>query len=85
MSGHFYLTKVHYDRDGCTPLIRQFGGKVLVLGPWKLLFGEAAYRNGIIIRFPDKDAALAWYNSPAYQALLEIRDVGLASRFRLVR
>jgi uncharacterized protein (DUF1330 family) len=74
------------DRYGsqATPLIRQFGGEVLVLGPWKLLFGESAYQNGMIIRFPDKDAALAWYNSPAYQVLLEIRGVGLDSRFRLV-
>jgi uncharacterized protein (DUF1330 family) len=38
----------------------------------------------MIIRFPDKDTALAWYNSPAYQALLDIRDAALDSRFRLV-
>jgi len=43
-----------------------------------------AYHNGMIIRFPDKDTALVWYNSPAYQALLDIRDAALDSRFRLV-
>jgi uncharacterized protein (DUF1330 family) len=67
-----------------TPLIRQFSGEVLVLGPWELLSGEAAYHNGMIIRFSDKDTALAWYNSPAYQALLDMRDAGLDSRFRVV-
>jgi uncharacterized protein (DUF1330 family) len=38
----------------------------------------------MIIRFPDKDTALVWYNSPAYQALLDVRDAALDSRFRLV-
>jgi uncharacterized protein (DUF1330 family) len=49
-----------------------------------LLFGEAAYQNGLLIRFPDKEAALAWYNSPDYRALLDIRGVALDCRFRLL-
>ncbi|MGY3591359.1 uncharacterized protein (DUF1330 family) [Bradyrhizobium sp. USDA 4341] len=32
----------------------------------------------------DKDSALAWYNSPAYQALLDFRDAALDCRFRLI-
>jgi uncharacterized protein (DUF1330 family) len=55
-------------------VLNQFGGEILAFGPWQLLFGEPAYHSGMIIRFPDKDTALAWYNSPAYQALLDIRD-----------
>jgi uncharacterized protein (DUF1330 family) len=38
----------------------------------------------MIVRFPDKDTALAWYNSPAYQALLDIRAAAFDCRFRLV-
>ncbi len=38
----------------------------------------------MIIRFQDKDTALAWYNSPDYQALLDLRDATLDCRFRLV-
>lgn len=38
----------------------------------------------MIVTFPDKDTALAWYKSPAYQALLGVRDEGLDSRFRLI-
>jgi uncharacterized protein (DUF1330 family) len=49
-----------------------------------LLFGGLSYYGGMIIHFPDKDTALAWYNSPAYQALLEIRDAAFDCRFRLV-
>jgi uncharacterized protein (DUF1330 family) len=30
------------------------------------------------------DTALAWYNSPTYQALLDIRNAALDCRFRLV-
>jgi uncharacterized protein (DUF1330 family) len=66
------------------PSIKTFGGEVIVFGPWQLLFGEAAYHNGMIIRFPDKAAALEWYNSPTYQALVDIRDAGLDCRIRLV-
>ena len=67
-----------------TSLIKEFGGEVLAFGPWELVFGERAYHNGMIVRFPDKDTALAWYNSPAYQALLDIRNDALDCRFRLV-
>ena len=64
--------------------IKQSGGEVLAFGPWELIFGEGGYHNGMIIRFADKDTALAWYNSPAYQALLDIRTAALDCRFRLV-
>ena len=67
-----------------TSLIKEFGGEVLAFGPWEMLFGERAYQNGMIVCFPDKDTALAWYNSPAYQALLHIRNAALDCRFRLV-
>jgi uncharacterized protein (DUF1330 family) len=67
-----------------TSLIKQFGGEVLAFGPWTLLFGEGAYHNGMIVRFPDRDTALAWYNSPDYQALIDIRNAALDCRFRLV-
>ena len=31
-----------------------------------------------------KDAALAWYNSPTYQALIDMRNAALDCRVRLV-
>jgi uncharacterized protein (DUF1330 family) len=65
-------------------LIKEFGGEVLAFGPWELIFGEGAYHNGMIVRFPDKETSLAWYNSPAYQALLDVRGAALDCRFRLV-
>jgi len=53
-------------------LVKQFGGEFLAFGPWEVIYGEAAYHNGMIICFPDMGMALAWYYAPAYQALLEI-------------
>ena len=65
-------------------LIKEFGGEVLAFGPWELIFGEGAYHNGMIVHFPDRETALAWYNSPAYQGLLDLRNTALDCRFRLV-
>jgi uncharacterized protein (DUF1330 family) len=65
-------------------VLKQFGAEVVAFGPWQLLCGEPGHDIGMIIRFQDKATALAWYNSPAYQALLEMRDAALDCRFRLV-
>jgi uncharacterized protein (DUF1330 family) len=67
-----------------TSSIKDFTGEVLAFGPWEVIFGERAYQNGMLIRFPDRDSAPAWYNSPAYQALLGLRDTALDCRFRLL-
>ena len=66
------------------PILRKFDGEVLAVGPWLSLFGEAAFENGMVLRFPDKAMALDWYRSPDYQALLELRDSALDCRFRVV-
>jgi uncharacterized protein (DUF1330 family) len=49
-----------------------------------MLCGEPAFTNGMIVRFPDKDTVMAWYKSPAYQALLEIRNAALDCRLRFL-
>ena len=67
-----------------TPILKEFGGETVAFGPWQALFGESDHRMGMILQFATKDAALAWYESPAYQAILGIRDEGLDARFRLL-
>jgi uncharacterized protein (DUF1330 family) len=67
------------------PTLREFHGEVIAFGPWQVLSGEPAFDNGLLIRFPDSETALAWYQSPAYQSLLEIRAAALDCRFRLVQ
>ena len=79
--------KAALDRYGARaiPLIEEFGGEVLVVGPWEVLFGDPAFQRGMVVRFPDRKAALGWYHAPAYQALLETRTLAFADcRFRLL-
>ncbi len=66
------------------PILKQFNGEFLAFGPFQVLHGEPAYNNGMIVTFPDKETALAWYFSPEYQAIIPLRDQALDSRFRLI-
>jgi uncharacterized protein (DUF1330 family) len=66
------------------PILKSFGGEFLAGGPITALFGEQQFANGSIIRFPDRKAALSFYNAPEYQALLEDRALGIDCRFSLL-
>jgi uncharacterized protein (DUF1330 family) len=37
-----------------------------------------------VIEFPDKESAINWYNSAAYQAIIPLREQGMHSQFHLV-
>lgn len=65
-------------------IIKEFGGEFVAGGTWMQLSGEAGLKNGGIIRFADRESALAWFNSPAYQALTQDRDAGMTCRFQLI-
>ncbi|HEY3695814.1 DUF1330 domain-containing protein [Phenylobacterium sp.] len=69
---------------GAGPTIKAFGGEFLVVGPWSVLTGDAAFTAGAIISFADRETAMRWYNSPEYQALIPLRDAALQSRFRVL-
>ncbi len=53
--------------------LEPFGGRFIVHG------SQAEVREGewpgdaIVIEFPDRDSATAWYDSPAYQEILPLR------------
>jgi uncharacterized protein (DUF1330 family) len=83
-----FNTKDAASRDkysaAAAPIIADFGGKFAAKGPWQSLFGQKGYEAGGLIEFPDREAALAWYNSPAYQALIDLRTTGIDCRFRLI-
>ncbi len=49
------------------------GGKFLESGDIEKLDGEWNVLSGVVIEFPNKEAAKAWYNSPEYQAALPMR------------
>ena len=39
-----------------------------------VLGGEHAHSDTVVIRFPDPAALRAWFDSPAYQALIPLRQ-----------
>ena len=39
-----------------------------------ILAGEHRYSDIVVIRFPDKEAINNWHSSPAYQALIPLRQ-----------
>ena len=64
----------------------QYRGQVpATLEPWqaKLVFrgkrievlsGEHSHTDTVVIQFPDQDAVQGWHRSPAYQALIPLRN-----------
>ncbi|MDB5428641.1 MAG: hypothetical protein JWR47_1296 [Phenylobacterium sp.] len=70
---HTYVVQV-------PPTLPPFGGRYLVRsGASEAIEGEPPGRL-VILEFPDRAAALAWRASPAYQAILPIRDASSRSR-----
>jgi uncharacterized protein (DUF1330 family) len=66
------------------PVLKAFGGEFIAGGAWTTLAGETAFTNGAIIRFADRETAMAWYNSPDYQVTFADRALGIECRFRLL-
>lgn len=65
----------YVDRVGAT--FGPFGGSVLFRGgKAEALHGAAHGERIVVASFPDMDALRAWHASPAYQALVALRDAG---------
>ena len=62
---------------------KEHGGEVLANSNWEILHGDSAHFRGIV-RFPDHETALRWYNSPEYQQLIDVRSVAMDARFSLL-
>lgn len=66
------------------PTLAPFGGRYVARsGATETIEGEPPGRI-VILEFPDRAAALAWRSSPAYQAILPIRDATSTSRVYVV-
>lgn len=66
------------------PTVAEYGGKFLARGAVQVLHGERLFANKAVIEFPSEKQALDWYRSEMYQALAELRDQAMDSRFQLV-
>jgi reactive intermediate/imine deaminase len=63
---------------------RPYGGKWLVLGQHDEVLEGAWPGSVVLMEFPDRDAATAWYHSPAYQEILHLRTDNVVSDVILV-
>ncbi len=55
--------------------VARHGGEYIVRGgAFEKLEGEDPLSRLVVIRFPDKAAASAWYGSPDYAALKDLRQ-----------
>ncbi|BFM50765.1 DUF1330 domain-containing protein [Marinomonas sp. THO17] len=61
-----------------------YHGHFIAKGAIEVLHGDALHPMKAIIEFPDKESAKAWYESPAYQALIPLREKGISSNFHLI-
>ena len=66
------------------PTVTTHGGRLLVGGPVERLHGSPGFRSASILEFEDRRSALAWSNSPEYQALLELRSKAIKCSVVLV-
>ncbi|MBS0393657.1 MAG: DUF1330 domain-containing protein [Proteobacteria bacterium] len=62
-------------RQRVPPLIAAFGGRFLVRGgPIERLEGEEPPGRIVVLEFPDRASARAFYECPEYQTLVRIRQ-----------
>jgi uncharacterized protein (DUF1330 family) len=62
-------------REKVPATLAPWGGEVILRGRRiAVLSGAHPYTDTVVIRFPDANAAKGWYGSPAYQALIPIRE-----------
>ncbi len=69
-----------------TAIVEQHGGRYLArTGNFERVEGDSSTPDlQVIIEWPSKEAALAFYSDPAYQPYLQARQAGSSSDFFLV-
>jgi uncharacterized protein (DUF1330 family) len=59
-------------------IIEKYGGRYLVrVGAVKILEGDVMPKRLTVIEFPSVERAKAWYHSPEYRPLAELRQSAL--------
>ena len=68
-------------REQNPDIVNKFGGRYVALGgEVKVLEGDWKPRRTVVIEFPDMEAVSAFYNSPEYTELRQIRWKSADSR-----
>lgn len=76
--GHITVRDTGKWRDYCSQVpatLAPWHGEVMLRANVLDVFnGDHAHRDTVVLRFPDTAAVAAWHASPAYQALIPLRD-----------
>ena len=72
-------------RDRARPIVEKYGGRYIVRGgEVDVLEGVPQINRLVILEFPDRTAANAFYNSQEYQEIVPIRIGSTDSRLFIV-
>ena len=63
---------------------KEYGGEALANSNWEILHGDGSLTSGALMRFPDHETVIKWYNSPEYQQLIDVRSAAMDARFSLL-
>jgi uncharacterized protein (DUF1330 family) len=63
---------------------KEHGGEVIAAGNWEVLHADGSLTSGALVRFADRETAVGWYHSPEYQQLIDVRNVAMDARFRVL-
>jgi uncharacterized protein (DUF1330 family) len=78
-------TKLQEYSSAAAPTISAAGGSIVTRGKVKaMLAGSLEADSTLVAKFADVEAAKAWYQSPAYQALIPLRDQAMTATFLLL-
>jgi uncharacterized protein (DUF1330 family) len=62
-------------RNQVPATLAPWGGRIVFRGRTaRVLSGAYRFGDVVVLEFPDQDAVRGWHDSPAYQALIPLRD-----------
>ena len=70
--------KIYQDQVPAT--LALFGGQYVSRGTPEPIVGEAPSPRVVVLEFPSRENALAWFHSPEFQRILAIRNEASTSR-----
>ncbi|MGH8517232.1 MAG: DUF1330 domain-containing protein [Panacagrimonas sp.] len=67
--------------SAAAPTLGAAGGSIVTRGKVRSLVGTFSATSCLVVRFADATAIESWYQSPAYQALVPLRDEVMEPNF----
>ena len=67
-------------REKFGPALEKYGGKTLCAAPPQVIEGGWNPARVVLLEFPNADAFRAWYSSPEYAPVLQLRKDGATTK-----